>query len=47
MNSSNKLLSDIVAFRTYAKFLSHLGRRESLEETINRNMQMHLQMYMI
>lgn len=45
MNSSNKLLSDIVAFRTYAKFLSHLGRRESLEETINRNMQMHLQTF--
>lgn len=45
MNFSNKLLSDIVAFRTYSKFLSHLGRRESLEETINRNMQMHLQMF--
>ena len=42
MNNSNKLLSDIVAFRTYAKFLAHLGRRESLSETINRNMQMHL-----
>jgi ribonucleoside-diphosphate reductase alpha chain len=35
-------LSDIVAFRTYAKFLPHLGRRESFEETINRNMSMHL-----
>lgn len=42
MNPSNKLLSDIVAFRTYAKFLPHLGRRESLEESINRNMTMHL-----
>lgn len=42
MNNSNKLLSDLVAFRTYAKHLPHLGRRESLEETINRNMQMHL-----
>jgi ribonucleoside-diphosphate reductase alpha chain len=42
MNQSNKLLSDITAFRTYAKYLSHLGRRESLEETINRNMSMHL-----
>lgn len=42
MTPSNKLLSDIVAFRTYAKFLSHAGRRESLEETINRNMIMHL-----
>lgn len=42
MNESNKLLSDIVAFRTYAKHLPHLGRRESLEEVFNRNMSMHL-----
>jgi len=45
MNGSNKLLSDITAFRTYAKYLSHLGRRESLEETINRNMMMHLERF--
>lgn len=43
MNKSNKLLSDIVAFRTYAKYLPHAARRESLEETINRNMTMHLE----
>lgn len=42
MNNSNKLLSDIVAFRTYAKHLNHLSRRETLEETINRNMTMYL-----
>ena len=42
MNTSNKLLSDVTAFRTYSKYLSHLGRRETLEETINRNMMMHL-----
>lgn len=42
MNLSNKLLSDIIAFRTYAKYLPHLGRRETLEETINRCMNMHL-----
>jgi len=42
MNSSNKLLSDITAFRTYAKYIKHLERRESLEETINRDMTMHL-----
>lgn len=42
MNPSNKLLSDITAFRTYAKFLPHVGRREALEETINRCMTMHL-----
>jgi ribonucleoside-diphosphate reductase alpha chain len=42
LNKSNKLLSDIVAFRTYAKYLPHMMRRESVEETINRNMTMHL-----
>ena len=42
MNQSNKLLSDIVAFRTYAKYLPHIQRRESLEETINRSMHMDL-----
>lgn len=40
--SPDKLLSAIVSFRTYSKFLPHLGRRETLEETINRNMIMHL-----
>jgi ribonucleoside-diphosphate reductase alpha chain len=45
MNLSNKLLSDITAFRTYAKYMSHLGRRESLSETINRDMIMHLQKF--
>lgn len=42
MYSFNKLLSDIVSFRTYARYLAHLGRRETLEETINRTMYMHL-----
>lgn len=42
MNKSNKLLSDIVSFRTYAKHLPHLNRRETLTETIDRNKQMHL-----
>lgn len=42
MNQSNKLLSDIVTFRTYAKHLPNFGRREVFEETLNRNMQMHL-----
>lgn len=42
MNKSNALLSKIVSFRTYAKYLPHLGRRELLSETINRNMNMHL-----
>ena len=42
VNNSNKLLSDIVAFRSYAKYLPHVARRETLEQVIDRNMQMHL-----
>lgn len=42
MNKSNRLLSDIVTNRTYSKYLSHIGRREIFEETINRNMNMFL-----
>lgn len=45
MNKSNRFLSNSVSFRTYSKYLSHLSRRESLEETINRNMQMHLEKF--
>lgn len=45
MNESNKLLSDIVAFRTYAKYIPHLQRRETLQETTNRTMNQHLERF--
>jgi ribonucleoside-triphosphate reductase len=45
MNKSNRLLSEIVAYRTYAKHLNHLNRRETLEETLNRNLHMFLDKY--
>jgi len=45
MNKSNRLLSEIVAYRTYAKHINALNRRESLEETLNRNMTMFLDQY--
>lgn len=38
----DKLLSDLVAYRTYAKYIKSLSRRESLPESIERNMQMQL-----
>lgn len=41
----NDLLSQIVTFRTYSKYLPHLQRRESFQETINRCMHMHLDRY--
>ena len=45
MNKSNKFLSELVAYRTYAKHLNAFNRRESLEETLNRNMTMYLDKY--
>jgi len=45
VNKSNRLLSEIVAYRTYAKHLNHLNRRETLEETLNRNLHMFLDKY--
>jgi ribonucleoside-diphosphate reductase alpha chain len=42
---NNLLISGTVSYRTYAKFLSHLYRRETIEEIINRNMQMHLEKF--
>lgn len=42
MNQSNKFLSDIASYSRYAKTLVALNRKESFEETINRNMHMHL-----
>lgn len=42
MNLPTKLMSEIVFNKNYARHLAHLGRRETLQETINRNMNMHL-----
>jgi ribonucleoside-triphosphate reductase len=39
---SSQLLSNVTAFRSYAKYLPHLARRESLEESVNRYMHMQL-----
>lgn len=45
LNISNVLLSEITAFRTYSKFLKYQSRRETLDETINRSMSMHLERF--
>jgi ribonucleoside-diphosphate reductase alpha chain len=45
MNKSNRLLSEIVSYRTYAKHLNAFNRRESLEETLNRNLSMFLEKF--
>lgn len=42
MSVADRLLSGLVSYRTYAKFIPELSRRESPSETIERNMQMHI-----
>lgn len=45
MELSNKILSEIVSNRTYAKHLPTFNRRELLEETFNRNISMFLEKF--
>lgn len=45
MTPSNKFLSEIVTYTKYAKVLKVLNRKESFEETINRNMGMNLEKF--
>lgn len=42
MDNSQKILSDVVVFNKYSKYIPELGRRETWEEICNRNMQMHI-----
>jgi len=45
VNRSNKILSDITVFNKYAKYREDLGRRESWEELVTRNKEMHQRKY--
>ena len=45
MNLSNKILSDITVYMKYAKYLPEYNRRETWEELVTRNMNMHLKKY--
>lgn len=45
MNKSAKILSDIVVYSKYAKYLPKLHRRETWEEVVNRNRDMHIRKY--
>lgn len=42
MHISNKILSDLVVFTKYAKYNEAIKRRETWDEIVNRNMQMHI-----
>ncbi len=45
MDISTKILSEITVFMKYAKYQSHLNRRETWEELVTRNKAMHLKKY--
>ena len=45
MNVSNKILSDITVYMKYAKYLPEHNRRETWDELVTRNMNMHLKKY--
>jgi ribonucleoside-diphosphate reductase alpha chain len=42
MNKEHSILSDIVVWMKYAKFIPELNRRETWEELVTRNMNMHI-----
>jgi len=45
METSNQILSDITVFSKYAKYVPELQRRETWEELVTRNMNMHKRKY--
>ena len=45
METSNKILSDITVFSKYAKYIPTLQRRETWDELVTRNMNMHQRKY--
>jgi len=45
MELSNKILSDITVYMKYAKYKPELNRRETWEELVTRNKEMHIKKY--
>ena len=45
MEISNKILSDITVYMKYAKFVPELNRRETWNELVTRNKNMHIKKY--
>ena len=45
MDISTKILSDITVYMKYAKYLPELERRETWEELVTRNKNMHIKTY--
>ena len=45
MNISNRILSDITVYMKYAKYIPELERRESWDELVTRNKNMHIKKF--
>lgn len=45
MNKSNKLLSDLVIYTKYARYVPELGRKETWQEIVKRSEDMHLRRF--
>ena len=45
MDISNRILSDITVYMKYAKYIPELERRETWEELVTRNREMHMKKY--
>ena len=45
MDISNRILSDITVYMKYAKYIPELKRRETWQELVTRNMEMHIKHY--
>ena len=45
MTIDKKILSDIVVYMKYAKYLPEKKRRETWEEIVDRNLQMHIKKF--
>ena len=45
MDASQKILSDLTVYMKYAKFAPELNRRETWDELVTRNMNMHIKKY--
>ena len=45
MNVSNEILSSITIYMKYVKYLPELQRRETWEELVTRNKEMHKRKY--
>lgn len=45
MDISSKILSDIISYMKYAKYIPDIKRRETWDEIVTRNMEMHIKKY--